>query len=247
MEQLQFPEGNGKGVDRVKFDGISIFMSQAAEVDSAVRQGASLALDHEIFRLMNRDADGRRASVLLLCAVTEAGSFEKIDRDLRISVNSTFEKSFVKFSADWLKLQKSSPSSILHDYSPAGSVGTPRGWSGNAATVTGYDIARLSGNHGLPSAAMPSNPQAFFKPPIKVPSQISGAANAFMLARTIGMTPGDRKFIVENLADSAKRINKPKVTAASLAREVFESTIFESVRNGGELPDRDERVTTPQP
>jgi len=209
-------------------------------VDAAVHQGANLPLDREVFRLMNRDSDGRKTFVTLLCGIAARGSIEKIDRDIKYEVNSTFAKSFVKFSADWVTLQRVSKPSVLHDFSPAGSVAIGGVWSGNTLLVTRYDIARMAGNHGLPTEAQPSNPKAFYKPPIKAPSQPSGVVSATLLARTIGLTAGDRKFLADALAEGVKRINKPKVSSAILARRIFEGPSFEDVLGGGELPERED-------
>src|SRR5207245_4400275 len=103
-----------------------------------------------------------------------------------------------------------------------------------------YEAARSVGYHGLFSQAQPSNPQAFFKPAVKAPLRPSGIMNAAMLATTIGLTEGDRQFLAAALADAAKHINQPKVTAAVLARAVFEAPEFADMPGGGALPDRDQ-------
>ena len=60
--------------------------------------------------------------------------------------------------------------------------------------------------------AQPSNPQAFVQPAPKATQKPSGMVNPVMLANTIGLTEGDRKFMAEALADAAKRLTKQKVT-----------------------------------
>jgi hypothetical protein len=102
------------------------------------------------------------------------------------------------------------------------------------------DAARATGQHGMPSAAQPSNPKAFVQPPTKVTQRPSGMVNPLMLANTIGLTEGDRKFMADALAGAVKRVGKQKATAAGLAKEVFEGAEFADVLRGGPLPDRDD-------
>jgi hypothetical protein len=108
------------------------------------------------------------------------------------------------------------------------------------AELTRYETARSGGSHGLTSHAQPSNPRSFFRPPVKTPARASSVVNAVMLAGAIGMTEGDRRFLAEALAEAAKRVNTPKVSAASLGRAVFEGPEFADLLDGEPLPDRDE-------
>jgi hypothetical protein len=103
-----------------------------------------------------------------------------------------------------------------------------------------YDAARAEGKHKLPSAAQPSNPRAFLPGPTKAAQRPSGIVNPTLLAGVIGLTEGDRKFLARSLADAAEKVKKAKVTAATLAKEVFEGPEFADVLAGGPLPDRDE-------
>lgn len=239
-ELALFPAPQARIGGRDRIDGIAVLSSQAPEVDAAVRQGASLPLDTETFRLMSREADGRMSLLILLCGIALPSSIEKVDQDTKANVNKTFSKSFSKFSFDWLSLQKAAKPGILNDFSPAGSVGTSRGWSGSTNNVMKYDISRLSGNHGLTSASQPSNPKAFVKPPVYVPAQPSSVVSVSLLARTIGLTTGDRNFLADTLADAAKRIGKTDVSSATLAREIFEGGTFENLLSEGEIPDRED-------
>jgi hypothetical protein len=102
------------------------------------------------------------------------------------------------------------------------------------------DAVRATGQHGMPSAAQPSNPKAFVQPPTKVTQRPSGMVNPLMLANTIGLTEGDRKFMADALAGAARRLGKQKATPAGLAKEVFEGPEFADVLKGGPLPDRDD-------
>jgi hypothetical protein len=113
-------------------------------------------------------------------------------------------------------------------------------FSAALAELDRYETARSFGRHGLTSQVQPSNPKAFARPPVKVPTRPFAVLNAPLLAGTVGLTEGDRKFLTEALTDAAKRVNAPRVTPASLARQVFEGPEFADVLTGGPLPDRDE-------
>jgi hypothetical protein len=106
--------------------------------------------------------------------------------------------------------------------------------------IASYDGARAVGKHGMVSAHQPSNPKAFVPAPTKVTQKPSGMVNALMLANTIGLTEGDRKFLAEALADAVRRLTRQKVTPSALAKEVFTGSEFADVLGGGPLPDRDE-------
>ncbi len=103
-----------------------------------------------------------------------------------------------------------------------------------------YDAARAAGSPGLLSRFQPSNPRAFLRPNVTRPRHPSDVLNPLLLAETIGLTDGDRRFLTHSLADAAMRVGKPKVTAAVLAKEIFEGPAFADVLAGGPLPDRDE-------
>jgi hypothetical protein len=106
--------------------------------------------------------------------------------------------------------------------------------------ILNYDALRAKGQYRLPSSAQPSNPRAFIQPPAKATQKPSGMVNPLMLANTLGLTEGDRKFMADALADAAKRLAEPKVTAQVLAKEVFTGPEFADVLAGGPWPDRDE-------
>jgi hypothetical protein len=108
------------------------------------------------------------------------------------------------------------------------------------ASIADYDARRSRGRAGLPSSAQPSNPSAFVPPQVKATQRPSGMVNSLMLAVTIGLTEGDRKFLATALADASQRVANPKVTAATLAKEVFTGPEFADLLGGGPLPDRDE-------
>lgn len=103
-----------------------------------------------------------------------------------------------------------------------------------------YDYARSEGAHGMTSRTLPSHPRAFVTPIVTRPARASEVVSPALLARTIGLTDGDRRFLSRSLEESAKRVARPKVTAAVLAKEVFEGSHFAPVLAGGPLPDRDE-------
>jgi hypothetical protein len=103
-----------------------------------------------------------------------------------------------------------------------------------------YEAARAAGSHGLTSNFQPSNPKAFAPRPVTAPRRASDVFNPVMVADTIGLTDGDRRFLTRSLADAATRVSQPKVTAPSLAQQVFEGPHFADVLAGGPIPDRDE-------
>ena len=103
-----------------------------------------------------------------------------------------------------------------------------------------YDQARAAGKHGMPSIAQPSNPKAFMSQPVKITQHPSGMVNPLMLASAMGLTEGDRRFLTRALDSAAERLAKQKVTAAMLAKAVFEGPEFADVLAGGPLPDRDD-------
>ena len=110
----------------------------------------------------------------------------------------------------------------------------------NLRRIATYDEGRSNGRHLMPSSALPSNPKAFVPPSIKVTQKPSGMVGPLMLANTIGLTEGDRRFMAGALAGAAKRVAQPKVTTATLAKEVFAGPEFAGVFKGDPLPDRDE-------
>ncbi|MFO0799068.1 MAG: hypothetical protein U0804_16495 [Gemmataceae bacterium] len=103
-----------------------------------------------------------------------------------------------------------------------------------------YDAARSVGAHGMTSRILPSHPRAFVTPVVTRPGRASDVVSPGLLARTVGLSDGDRRFLARSLADAASRAGRPKVTAAVLAQGVFEGPHFASVLAGGPLPDRDE-------
>ncbi len=108
------------------------------------------------------------------------------------------------------------------------------------AQAVGLDTARGLGRVGIPSAAQPSNPRAFVQPaPVSSPRP-AAMVNPVMLAGAVGLTEGDRRFFADALAAAARRVDNTKVTAATLARAVFEGPEFAAVVAGGPLPERDE-------
>jgi hypothetical protein len=220
---------------------MAMFAAQAPEVDVAVRMGANLSLNREGFRLVSRDSQGRKALVTLLVGITSAGALEKIDRDTAVAANNLLANQFTTLASDWVTIRKAEKPSVLLDFSPAGSVGNGGGaWSGSAELVGKYDVGRILGDHGLVSKAQPSNLNAFQRLPVKPPTQPSQIVSTASLARAIGLSEGDRVFLVKSLTDAAKRVNKPKVVAATIARQVFEGPSFQDTLESGVLPDRED-------
>jgi hypothetical protein len=195
------------------FDGISLVVPEPEACDAAVHQGAELARDRDVYRAMTRTADGRRALSVLFAAVaaplpiTQSNALAWRDLDLAFTVN------FPAFADEFVAIHRASVNT-LGDFSPSGSVGTlrtvtsnqPTGWGGGSAQRTDtiltwggnpkivgeYDARRAAGDPGMPSQRQPSNPRAFLRPQVAVPARPSTAVSAAALARTIGLTEGDR-------------------------------------------------------
>ncbi|HEY1187978.1 MAG TPA: hypothetical protein VGE74_09990 [Gemmata sp.] len=102
------------------------------------------------------------------------------------------------------------------------------------------DAARANGRLAVPSASQPSNIKAFVQLTPKATQKPSGLVNPVLLANTMGLTEGDRAFVAGALAGAAKRLNRPQVTPAVLAKAVFEEPQFADVLAGDPLPDRDD-------
>jgi hypothetical protein len=252
--------GPGGGTDATKKEMNALIGSQAPQFDDEVRLGVDLLRDRELFRLMTRTAEGRKAAVLLLAAIV----VPVLDNTLAPAVDRAFGTSAVRFGQALAAFNDTQGSSgLLIDYSPSGSMGSLRNvvtrgagtwgeggssgginlmvtWGGSPESVTKYDARRAEGNHGLPSNRQPSNPRAFAKRPFKFPNRPSSAVNPGVLANAIGLTQGDVTFLTSALFDAVARIGKPKVTQAGLARDVFGGSVFAPVLTGGELPDREE-------
>src|SRR5579872_431258 len=81
----------------------------------------------------------------------------------------------------------------------------------NMTRIGNYDNERATGKHDMPSGALPSNPKAFSNKLPPVPRYPSSMVNTVMLAGTIGLTSGDRHFMIQALEEAAERL-KNKVT-----------------------------------
>jgi hypothetical protein len=222
-------------------DGMSLFSSGAPEVEVSVRAGANLLQNREIFHALTKTATGRNALTLMLVELVDPDPLDKIESRLRKEFS---HPNLLSFVADAVAIQKATPSSFLADYSPAGSIGTVRGrritWGGTVSGVERYDTEREAGNPNMPTQHLPSNPKAFLTPPINASNNPGDHLSIVTLARTLGLTEGDRAFMLESARSAAKTINRPEVTPASLAKSVFSGPSFADVMNGAAFPDRDE-------
>jgi hypothetical protein len=256
-----FPTLTPQQREATTFDGVSLVHPEPEACDLAVRQGAQLARNQLIYRAMTRYADGRKALVVLLTAVASPAPLEVANLQILAELNRTFTTNYANFANEIASIRRSTPD-VIADFSPSGSMGSLRStitrqpaawgggssqrvdvqlvWGGSLNTVTDYDTRRSGGETGLPSSRRPSNPKAFVPPPRGVPQKPSTAVSATTLARTIGLTEGDRKFMADQLADLAKQINDPKVTPTTLAKEVFSSPAFTELFKAHEIPDRED-------
>ena len=60
--------------------------------------------------------------------------------------------------------------------------------------------------------------KAFQKPKVYQPNQPSDLISSVMLARTIGLTEVDRKFLTKSLADAVKAASRLQVDSSRIAR-----------------------------
>ncbi len=257
-----FVSRGAKGASRgATFDGMAVLLPQGPAVDAAVRMGADLARDRDVYRAMARTADGRKGLVVLMGAIAAPGSLEHTNQQAKVALDQAFTTNYASFADKWLGVHKNSSSTLI-DFNPSGSMGSLQQvtsgsaggwgggstlrtdlmivWNGDPKTITDYDAKRSEGDHGLPSNRQPSNPKAFVRPAVALPGKPSAAVNATGLARFIGVTEADRAFFADRLANAALQINKPKVTAASLAKDVFSGPQFAEVLSAGEIPDRED-------
>jgi hypothetical protein len=243
-----------------RFDGMALLFSQPDAVDAAVRQGSDLVRDRAVYKAMLKTADGRKAFNYLLLAIADPQPIDAAYQEVKPSIDRAYSVTSGNFANEFVSIHKNSPSTLV-DFNPAGSMGVLRTFSGGVSSwgsgssqppmtmlvftgdpekVITYDTHRTSGEHGMPTSKQPSNPRAFMRTPAPVPPRPSAAISAAGLARTIGLTEGDRAFMARTLSDAAQRINQPKVTPAALAREVFASPRFTEQFNSGDIPDRED-------
>ncbi|WP_439623091.1 hypothetical protein [Gemmata sp.] len=243
------------------FDGISLVVPEPEACDAAVHQGAELARNRDVYRAMTRTADGRRALAVLFAAIAAPLPIDQSNALARRDLDLAFSSNFPAFADEFVAIHRASLNT-LGDFSPSGSVGTlrtvtsnqPTGWGGGSAQRTdtiitwggnpkivgAYDARRAAGDPGVPSHRQPSNPRAFLRSQVAVPARPSAAVSAAALARTIGLTEGDRKFLAAALATLANEIERSKVTAAALAKEVFATPHFRDALTANDIPDREE-------
>jgi hypothetical protein len=254
--------GIQRNIPGAEVDGLVLLVPQGPAVDVAVRIGAENVRDRELFRLMTTTADARRGLLHLLGAIVAPGPIEQTNNAAKQPLNADFQNSYPSFAAKAQAVHKTS-SSTLADFNPSGSQGklvnvvTASGgagwgsgptlqsnlkivWTGDTKQVTDYDTRRSEGDAKQPSKHQPSNPKAFVPPPGASFNQPSNVVSAQQLARVIGLTEGDRAFCADVLATAAQRINKPKVTAATIAHEVFTGPEFTAVVVATQLPDRED-------
>ncbi|HYH69468.1 MAG TPA: hypothetical protein VD866_32535 [Urbifossiella sp.] len=238
-------------------DGLSLFTPRASEVDTAVRLAGGMLRDREVFRALSRSWTGRLMFARLLLALARPGPLAEADAQLEAVAARTDLNQFASAAA---AIYQSAPSTRLVDFDPSNSFNgpfigppgptpNPFAWQGvsgpwrggNVNLVASYESERAKGNHGMSSDQFPSNPKAFVRP--TAPKTFTGVAGASVLARTIGLTDPDRRFLVEALARaSATTARRPAgpVLPGTLAAKVFAGPSFADVRAGGELPDRDD-------
>jgi hypothetical protein len=228
-------ESNKQEKKEVCVDGMKLLTPRAAEVDAAIRVGADLLHNRRIFHALTQSPNGRGVLLLLFCTIIEPGSLEVLDNQIRPLINRT---DLTRFLSDATAINNSVVPSRLNDFSPVGSGGMSWGCPSNLVAL--YDSNRAAGNHGLSGEHLPSNPKAFFRLQLPPPSQPSDLLSAVMLARTIGLTEGDRKFLRETLNATLRTAGHQHENPSEIARHVFDGPSFADILNRGDLPDRDD-------
>ncbi|VTR94576.1 unnamed protein product [Gemmata massiliana] len=225
---------------RSDIDGLRLLESSGPEVDAAVRLGADVLRDRERFRLLAQSADGRKALVMLLSAIAARDPLDKLDKPLKIELNRL---DLIAFLQQAHAANKALAPSALADFNPArplNKVVTAKGLDTATNPVTKYDALRATGEHGLPSLHQPSNPKAFLRPNTPAPQTPAQLVSAVALARAIGLSEGDRAFLVKTLDAATRRVGRTDVTPAIIAKKVFTGASFADVMKEGVLPERDD-------
>ena len=225
---------------RTDIDGLALLTPNGPEVDAAVRQGADVLRDRERFKLLARTPEGRKAFVMLLGAIAARGPLDKLDQKLKLDLNAI---DLVPFLRDAHAANKALAPSALADFSPAGPVTKAvlvRTPAGPANQVARYDALCAAGQHGLPSEHQPSNPKAFVRPPVPVPTHPSQLVSAVVLARAIGLSEDDRAWLAGFADIASRRFDTPPLTPAAVASAIFTGPAFTDVVETGALPERDD-------
>jgi hypothetical protein len=221
-------------------DGLNLFSPRATDVDTAVRLAGGMLRDREIFRALTRTGVGREVFTRTLVSLTKSGKLSDAGMDASVA-----QTDLSMFGTDAAAIYQSAASTRLIDFDPSDPLAErPRSfgsWGGGQTDlVVKYDNERAEGKHGMTSAHVPSNPKAFTRP--LAPTTFAGVAGVTVLARTIGLTNADRRFLTETLdeaAATAQRLSNRPVPPGTLAAQVFAGPSFADVLQG-ELPDRDD-------
>lgn len=231
--QLKFPHGpdkdgkedpNASRLDRM--DGMKLLESHAVEVDAAIRQCGERMRDRAAVERLVRSENGRHVLAQLLAAIPTQKPIGD-DKTARYDLNRL---DLVKFLQDEIAARKVAPSNRMLDFNPI----PMKAGAGNP--ILQYDAARSRDEAILPSAQQPSNPKAFARAGMKLPTQPSDAVSVMTVARAIGLSEVDRIFLARLLREVAQ---KPE-TPVSLGKQIFAGASFADVFETGVLPDRDD-------
>ena len=222
------------------FDGMHLQKPQAAAVDAAVRHGAGALRDRESAKLLARTAEGRKALAMLLAAVVSAKPITD-SRPTRAEMNRL---DLVAFLRDAHAARKAAAPSELLDFNPVArpdhsdAVRPSRGEPWNP--LPDYEKARARGQHGLPAGHQPSNPKAFARPAAKAPTLASEVVTPVTVARAVGLSEGDRRFLTGAIRSAADKLGAPALSPEAVAALVLAGPHFADVLATGVLPDRDD-------
>ena len=226
-------------------DGIAFGHANAEDVDRIVRFAADSLLERSTVQVLAKSPVGRTALARIMLAISLPGELTALDtRTVEILNHADLRR----FAYDAFMIQKTSASSKLIDPDPQGLLGPSAGgitwWGGlTPQHFLDFDALRAAGEHRTNVKFAPSNPHAFEKRPFKAVARASDAIDPAMVARVIGLTPSDRRFLAETLADaaaSASRWDTWPVAPRDLAEKIFSGPQFKTMLESGAIPDRDE-------
>jgi len=205
-------------------DGMALLKPQAVEVDAAIRQGADLLRDRAAIARLVRTENGRTVLGLMLVALVNGKTIGE-DNTVRYDLNRL---DLVKFVQEEYSARKAAPPNRLLDFTPVGSTPMLR-----------YDAARARDDLELPVAHRPNNPKAYERPVAQAPKHASELISVLALARAIGLTEPDRKFLFESLIFASRELGLT-VNSADVAKRIFAGSNFADAFETGILPDRDD-------
>lgn len=225
--------------------GIPLSNANAPQVDKSVRLAEEFLIERRTVQALTKSPAGRTALLQVMHSLSQAGSVNSLElRTARLLSESDMRR----FVYDAFQIQKAAVSSRLQDLPPDGMMGREAGrggwWDGvKPPHLLDFDELRARGGHRLEENHVPSNPMAFAKRPAPVPYMATAIVTPSLVARAIGLTAGDRRFLADAISEAATAASqwtRRNVTAIELSERCFSSKRFSQLLEAGLIPDRDE-------